>query len=186
MKRLPALAAAAVAVVLAVTGCGGGDTGSQTADQFNEADVAFAQQMIPHHQQAIQMAQHAEQRAASAEVKKLAGEIERAQDPEIQTMTGWLQAWGKEVPKDMAGMGHGGTDMPGMMSDQELNALEDASGATFDRMFLRMMIKHHEGAIQVVRTEQANGQNTDATTLAREIETAQTAEIGVMKRLLGT
>jgi uncharacterized protein (DUF305 family) len=98
MKRLPALAAAALAVTLTLAGCGDGDDGSQPADRFNGADVAFAQQMIPHHRQAIQMAQHVEQRAASAELKQLASEIEKAQEPEIQTMTGWLHAWGKDVP----------------------------------------------------------------------------------------
>jgi uncharacterized protein (DUF305 family) len=181
-----ALAAVAVAITLAPAGCGGDDTSQNTPEQFNDADVAFAQQMIPHHRQAIQMAQHAEQRAASAEVKKLAGEIEKFQDPEIRTMTGWLQAWGKEIPADTAHTGHGGSDMPGMMSDQEMNALQYASGVAFDRMFLQMMIKHHEGAIQMARTEQGNGQNTDAIALAKQIETDQTREIAVMNRLLGT
>jgi uncharacterized protein (DUF305 family) len=184
MKRLPALAAAALAVVLTLTGCGSDDAASPPADQFNDADVSFAQQMIPHHRQAIQMAQHAEQRASSAEVKRLAREIEKAQDPEIQTMAGWLQAWGQDVPEGTAHTGHGAADMPGMMSDQEMQALQDASGAAFDRMFLQMMIKHHDGAIQMARTEQANGQNADAIALARQIESAQTNEISVMKRLL--
>jgi uncharacterized protein (DUF305 family) len=182
MKSLPALAA--VAVALALTGCGGSNEGSQTAVQFNDADVSFAQEMIPHHRQAIQMAQHARQRAASAQVKKLAAEIEKAQDPEIQTMTGWLKAWGKDVPETMSGMGHGGADMTGMMSAEQMKGLENASGTQFDRMFLQMMIKHHEGAIEMAGTEQANGKNADATGLAKQIETAQTAEIRVMERLL--
>jgi uncharacterized protein (DUF305 family) len=184
MKRLPALAAVAVAVALALTGCGGSDEGSQSAAQFNEADVIFAQGMVPHHRQAIEMARVARQTAASTEVKKLAGEIEKAQDPEIQAMAGWLQAWGKDVPTASSGMGHGGVNMPAMMSAEEMKALENASGAAFDRMFLQMMIEHHQGAIEMAGTEQANGTNADATTLAKQIETAQTAEIGVMARLL--
>jgi len=184
MRKLPALAAVVVVIALALTGCGGSDEGSRTAPQFNDADVTFAQQMIPHHRQAIEMARLAQQRATSDEVKELAGEIEKAQDPEIQTMTGWLQAWGKDVPEDVSGMAHGGVDMPGMMSTDEMKALESASGTGFDRMFLQMMIRHHEGAIELARTEQANGKNGDAITLAKQIETAQTAEISVMERLL--
>jgi len=183
MRKLPALAAVAV-VVLALAGCGGNDGSSPASAQFNEADVTFAQGMIPHHRQAIEMAKVAQQRAAGADVKKLAGDIEKAQDPEIQTMAGWLRAWSKDVPTDTSGMQHGGMDMPGMMSADEMKALENASGATFDRMFLQMMIKHHEGAIEMARTEQTNGTNPEATALAKQIETAQTAEIGTMEQLL--
>jgi len=186
MTRLPALAAVVVAVALALTGCDGGEEGSRTAAQFDDADVTFAQQMIPHHRQAVEMARLAQQRAASPEVKTLAGEIEKAQGPEIQTMTGWLQAWGRNVPDDTSGMGHGGADMPGMMSAEEMKALENASGAAFDRMFLQMMIEHHQGAIDVAGTEQANGRSADAIALAKQIEAAQTAEISVMERLLGS
>jgi len=186
MRKLPALAAVSVAAVLALTGCGGADENSQTAPQFNDADVTFAQQMIPHHRQAIEMAKLAETRSDDPEVKKLANDIEMAQDPEIQTMTGWLEAWGKDVPVGMSGGGHGGAGMHGMMSAADMTSLEGAAGAVFDRTFLQMMIEHHEGAIQMARTEQANGKNADAIALAKQIETAQTAEIRVMRQLLGS
>jgi len=70
------------------------------------------------------------------------------------------------------------------MSAEEIKALGNASRAAFDRMFLEMMIEHHQGAIEMAGTEQANGRNADAITLAKQIETAQTAEISVMERLL--
>lgn len=186
MKKFSALAAATLAAALALAGCGGPDESPQTAAQFNDADVTFAQDMIPHHRQAIEMAMLADGRADRPEVKSLATDIERAQDPEIQTMTGWLEAWGEEVPEHASGMDHGGTDMPGMMSAEDMKALGQASGAAFDRMFLEMMIRHHEGAIQMARTEQANGKNADAIALAKQIEAAQTAEIATMRELPGS
>lgn len=82
------------------------------ASDFNDADVTFATDMIPHHRQAVEMAKLAETRAKSPEVKNLAVQILNAQDPEIQTMSGWLTAWGKPVPDDMSGMDMSGS-MPG-------------------------------------------------------------------------
>jgi uncharacterized protein (DUF305 family) len=192
--KLSALAGLALAGALLLAGCGGDDdtaTGRSTNDgattqAFNDTDVTFAQEMIPHHEQAIQMAKLASSRAASDEVKQLAAAIEAAQDPEIQAMTGWLQSWGEEVPEDMNSTGHGDMDMPGMMSDADMEELEQATDVGFDRMFLQMMIKHHQGAIEMARTEQANGRNPDAVALAKQIETAQTAEIATMQQLLGS
>jgi uncharacterized protein (DUF305 family) len=74
--------------------------------------------------------------------------------------------------------------MPGMMSDEDMTALEKATGAEFDQMFLTMMIEHHEGAIEMARTEQADGEYADAKALAEDIETAQTEEIQTMQGLL--
>ncbi len=182
MKRLPLLTAALAAAILALTGCGNDGDGSQSADQFNDADVTFAQQMIPHHQQAIMMAQLARERATSPDVKSLAANIEQAQDPEIQTMTDWLNAWGEELPEDMSM--DMSTDMPGMMSEEEMVEMEAASGAAFDQMFLTMMIEHHEGAVEMAQTQQAEGENPDAITLAEKIEADQTTEIATMKNLL--
>ena len=102
------LTAALVAASLLTLAACGNDDGSGSAAGHNDADVAFAQQMIPHHQQAVEMAQLAETRAESAEVKNVAAEIKAAQDPEIETMTGWLESWGEDVPdEDMSGMDHG-------------------------------------------------------------------------------
>lgn len=175
------------ASLLTLAACGSEDD-TDTSAGHNDADVTFAQEMIPHHQQAIEMAALAETRAESQEVKDLAADIEAAQDPEIDTMTGWLESWGEEVPKeDMSGMDHGdmsSEDMPGMMSEDEMTDMEGASGAEFDQMFLTMMIEHHDGAIEMAQTEQADGEYPDAVELAGNIETAQTAEIQTMQDLL--
>ena len=182
-KTLTAAILATALITLAA--CGGGSD-SDTAEGHNDADVTFAQQMIPHHQQAIEMAKAAETRAESQEVKDLAADIEAAQDPEIETMTGWLESWGEDVPDEgMSGMDHmSSDDMPGMMSEDDMTELEDATGAEFDQMFLTMMIEHHEGAIEMAKTEQADGESADAKALADDIETAQTAEIQTMQDLL--
>ena len=99
-------------------------------------------------------------------------------------MTSWLQEWGQPVPEDMSGMDMS-EDMPGMMSMEDMEELESLSGAAFDKQFLTMMIAHHEGAIEMAKTEQADGQNSDAITLAEQIEEAQTTEITTMNDLLG-
>ncbi|WP_327090768.1 DUF305 domain-containing protein [Nonomuraea sp. NBC_01738] len=146
---------------------------------FNDADVMFAQMMIPHHEQAVEMAELAESRASDQEIKDLAAKIKGAQDPEIQTMKSWLTAWGKPVPS--GGMNH---DMPGIMSASEMKELEAAKGAAFDRKFAKMMIAHHKGAVDMARTEQRDGTNPEAVALAKAIETAQQEEIAQMEKLL--
>lgn len=194
MRKTLATAAFLLAAALVLTACadnGDSDGAGEAGAQFNDADVTFAQQMIPHHQQAVEMAQLAQDRAASEEVKQLAEDIEAAQDPEIEQMTQWLEDWGQEVPSpsmdhgDMSGGDMGG-EMPGMMDDTDMSMLEEAQGAEFDTMFLEMMIKHHEGAIEMARTEQANGENPDALALAEKVETDQSAEIETIKQLLGS
>ena len=193
MKRRFSMIALALVAALALAGCGDArdntsSAGGPTNSSFNDADVKFAQSMIPHHQQAVVMAKMAESHASSPDVKSLAAKIEAAQGPEIATMTGWLKAWGKDVPSadGMGGMDHGagGDGMPGMMGESEMNDLDTATGSGFDRMFLTMMIEHHTGAIEMAKTEQADGQNQDAVALAKKIEADQTAEIAVMKDLL--
>ena len=87
----------------------------------------------------------------------------------------------------MSGMDHSGMDsMPGMMSADDMAELEDAQDATFDELFLTMMVEHHEGAVEMARAEQKDGKNADAVELAEEIEVAQTEEISTMRELLGS
>ncbi|MET7278945.1 DUF305 domain-containing protein [Kribbella sp. NPDC005582] len=160
-----------------------GSSTSQTGD-FNDADVAFATQMIPHHQQAVQMASMAGYSATTPEVKKLAAAIKAAQDPEIKTLSGWLASWGKPVPTP-SHSGHDMSDMPGMMTEEEMSDLGNTQGSMFDRMWVEMMIKHHLGAVTMAKTEQTTGKNADAIALAKKIETGQNAEIATMRRLLG-
>ncbi|MGN9911327.1 DUF305 domain-containing protein [Phytohabitans sp. LJ34] len=152
----------------------------------NDADVRFAQGMIPHHQQAVEMAELAGTRAANQQVKALAAKIAGAQAPEISVMTGWLATWGAPMPSTTEGGHDMGGSHAGMMSDADMAGLEKASGGEFDRMFLDMMIRHHEGALSMATAEQQQGQQPDAKALAKKIEADQTAEIQQMKTLLGT
>jgi uncharacterized protein (DUF305 family) len=125
------------------------------------------------------MAELAPERAADPEIKELAAKIKAAQDPEIQTMKGWLTEWGKAAPE--GGMGH---DMPGVMSEEDMTKLKAAKGAEFDKLFAQQMIAHHNGAIEMARTEQSGGSNPEAKELAKTIETAQQAEVEQLQKIL--
>ncbi|MFC5136761.1 DUF305 domain-containing protein [Actinomycetospora rhizophila] len=162
--------------------------------EHNEADMMFAQGMIPHHTQAITMSTQAAQRASSQEVKDLAARIEQAQGPEIEQMNQMLDAWGAPRPQPgstampgmpgMPGMPMADMPMPGMMGEAQMQQLAAQSGPAFDRMFLQMMIEHHTGAIQMAQSEQAQGLNPQAKDLAGLIVAAQQQEITEMQALL--
>ena len=210
--RLTGLAGALVAGGLLLAGCADDSSsdaaghGSMMSDgssaassstsaeaDHNDADVAFASGMIPHHESAITMAQMAQAQAADQRVKDLAARIEAAQAPEIETMSGWLADWGAAASSSatddgMDGMDHGGMDdgdMGGMdAGGMDTGALAGMSGAEFDRMFLTMMIEHHRSAVQMAEAEAADGQNVGAIALAESIRDNQTAEIAEMQQLL--
>ncbi|KOV98451.1 copper resistance protein [Streptomyces sp. NRRL B-1140] len=208
LARRAALVVATGAAAVVLAACGGdgadraaggaghGDAGSHSptgapssAGSHNAQDVAFAQGMIPHHRQALEMARLAGDRASSGAVKDLARRIEKAQDPEIRTMTGWLKTWGEDVPGgsgggvDHSGPGHSG--MPGMMGAEDMAGLEKLTGKAFDVQFLTLMVEHHEGAVEMARTEQSKGRHDRAKSMAEDIVTAQNAEIVEMNKLLG-
>ncbi|MGW0285419.1 DUF305 domain-containing protein [Streptomyces sp. NPDC003236] len=219
LRRTTALAAAATAAVV-LTACGSSDssspsghsghdmgamasagaraTASAAQGSHNAQDVSFAQGMIPHHRQAVAMAGLAPSRANSQQVKDLAAKIKQAQDPEINTMSGWLKGWGENVPdagmsgmesmpgmdhSSMSGMNH--SSMAGMMSDDDMDKLKDLSGDAFDKAFVQMMISHHQGAIEMAKTERAKGAYGPAKTMAKSIGTSQSAEITEMNKILG-
>lgn len=197
-RRIPSLLALAAVAALALSACGsdgghsmGGKTtaapsGAGAGAAFNEADVTFAQGMIPHHEQAVEMAEIAldPARGAGEGVRALATRIQAAQDPEIQLMRGWLTTWGRQELTDM-GDDHESHGMSGMMSADDMAELEQTSGAEFDRMWMEMMIAHHEGAVEMAGVVQAGGSAPEVRELAGEIITAQTAEIAEMTSLLG-
>ncbi|REK91857.1 DUF305 domain-containing protein [Streptomyces inhibens] len=157
---------------------------------FGDADVLFAQMMIPHHEQAVAMAELADGRAGDAEIKALAGDIEKAQGPEIREMKSWLKAWGKPVSGgSMPGMHHGShsmdsSGMSGMMSDKDMKELKAVKGKDFDRKFAQMMIAHHNGAIDMARNEQKNGKNATAKKLAEDVVKNQSTEVKKMNKIL--
>ncbi len=189
MKRsLFAVIFSVVGVALLVAGCGGG-----AAKDHNAQDVSFAQEMIPHHKQAVEMADLAATRASDPGVKALAARIKGAQDPEIQTMTGWLTSWGEPVTPAAGGGGMAGHNMGGssgstggmgMMTDAEMTSLEGSSGAAFDRQFLTMMTGHHNGAIDMAKTQLEKGKFEPAKQLATTIADGQQKEVAEMKTIL--
>ncbi len=203
--------ATAIAGAIALAGCGGsaGTAASGTSapaatvvdDDFNDADITFARDMIPHHQQAVVMSELAADRTSNADILALATEINAAQAPEIETMTGFLDAWGADAASptamemsgddmagdDMAGMDHGGPEgMEGMATDDELSALEGATDDEFDSFFLTLMIDHHRGAIAMAQVELDAGVNQQARELAADIIAGQQAELSTMEGLLST
>lgn len=204
--RTRALSAFALTLALGagLTACGDGTsdadaTAEVSTTEHNDADVAFATNMITHHAQALSMVDLTVKRDLDPEVRALAEDVRDAQGPEIETMADWLTKWGEDVPatmRDHVNSGHdmgdmsdtmddmGHDDMPGMMSADEMNELEDAPDSEFQDMWLQMMVEHHEGAIEMAKTEQADGQFKDAVDLAGQIVDAQKQEIETMKDVL--
>ncbi|MEU5694931.1 DUF305 domain-containing protein [Actinosynnema sp. NPDC020468] len=183
-----------VFAAFALAGCG-----ASTPVDHNDADVAFARGMLPHHQGAIDMAKLVEERSENPSVIALAKRIASTQGPEITTLTRWLTEW--DVPAqemahgDTKGNTHGDThgdtkgdtnsgtngDTQGGDESAELTPL---SGEVFDRRFLELMIKHHEGAISMASDELRDGRHTAAKALAQQVKDSQQAEITEMRGLL--
>ena len=196
MKKLALAAVALAAAALLFGACGSHDMGSmdtgsidtgdstpESAD-FNDADVIFAQMMIPHHQQAIEMSDIAldPNSQASAAIIALATQIKEAQDPEISQMKNLLTNWGKSM--EMGSMHHSSM-MDGMLSLEEMDTLGQLKGAEFDKAWAKGMIAHHEGAIAMANEVLANGKNSEILALANAVVSGQTAEIKTLKPLAG-
>ncbi len=189
--RRTALVTGVVAATLLLAGCGGSGAGHSvthgatgTTAPHNAADVAFATEMIPHHRQAVAMAQLVIDRGTTPAVQAVAQRIKAAQDPEITILGGFLTVFGQPVPMAGMDMSHGGHAATGMMSAEEMKQLEKASGKALEKSFLEMMVRHHQGAIDMSATEVRDGTYRPARELATAIRTAQTAEIGQLKALL--
>lgn len=199
---MPALstrvAAAAAALLLALTasscsqdaqdtdGYGGHDhsESSGAGDAAHDAeDLTFVTNMIPHHQQAVDLTQLLPTRTDDTAMIDLASRIAEEQTPEIQTMQAMLAQWGQEVDAQADHGEHEG--MAGMVDHATMTRLESLNGQEFDRLWLQSMIAHHQGAIEMARTEVNDGQNADATTLAEHVITAQESEIAEMTEMLG-
>ena len=196
MKKLALTAVALAAAALLFGACGSHDMGSmdtgsmdtgdstpESAD-FNDADVIFAQTMIPHHQQAIEMSDIAldPNSGASAAIVALATQIKGAQDPEISQMKNLLTTWGKSM--EMGSMHHSSM-MGGMLSLEEIDTLGQLKGAEFDKAWAKGMIAHHEGAIAMANEVLANGKNSEILALANAVVSGQSAEIKTLKPLAG-
>ncbi len=198
------MTAAAAAVLLGLSACTSDETdtasetttavettassGSSTTEQaeesaqHSEADVMFAQMMIPHHEQAIEMSDIILSKDdVPADVTSLAEEIKAAQGPEIAQLTDWLEQWGEPTQPEGMDMDMGGdhdmAQMEGMLSDEELQQLSDAPGPEAAELFLNQMIAHHEGAVAMAEDQVENGTYPPAVDLAQTI-------IDTMRQLL--
>lgn len=206
MKRITLITGLTLVTTLALAGCTGGtnteEVGSSTSTdsstsapgspgaseeisaEHNDADIMFAQMMIPHHEQAVQMSEILlAKEDLPTEVADYAQEVIDAQGPEIQRMNTMLEAWGAAPADSMDGMDHG-SGMSGMMSEEDLAALEDAEGTEAARLYLEQMTAHHEGAVEMAEQEVEQGQNPEAVDLAEQVIEAQVAEIEYMDTML--
>ena len=165
--------------------------GAALLADHNEADVNFLTGMIPHHMQALMMVDLAAGKPQSPEFAQLLADVQAAQAPEIDQMSGWLQEWGEPVPEMM--MDHGqagdmdaGDGMEGMLTGAEMTALAATEGDAFERAWLHAMVKHHRGAVKMAEAQLANGQHEGTLALAQAIVESQSAEIAYMRELLGS
>ncbi|HSJ24552.1 MAG TPA: DUF305 domain-containing protein [Longimicrobiales bacterium] len=161
---------------------------------YSQADVHFMAGMIPHHAQAVKMAALVPDRSSREDVKILAERMAVAQGDEIALIRQWLADNNEDVPPADAThhvMDHGGMQhamlMPGMLTDEEMAQLEAARGAAFDRMFLTLMIRHHEGAIIMVNDlfgAAGAAQDDFIYKFASDVFADQTTEIHHMQQIL--
>ena len=154
------------------------------------ADTQFMQHMIMHHAQAVEMAALIESHTENKEIRTLGARISKSQDDEIKFMKRWLAARGEPVAPamhQMHGMDHEML-MPGMLTAKQMDALKNAKGEEFDRLFLTGMIQHHNGALIMVKDPfdtAGAGQDAELFNFATDVDSGQRAEIKVMQNLLG-
>ncbi len=193
----PRVIGAAVAVAILLASCGGPSTPARTGPtgpslthdsqsvEHNAADVAFAEDMIPHHRQAVDMTAWVPSRSTNPDLLVMATHISSDQQAEILTMKGLLAQWGvQDAPDHDNSMDHMGMHIAGMVDGATLNKIQSLSGPSFDALWMTSMINHHQGAIAMAQTEIGQGRNSDAIKLAKMIIGAQQREIAQMNHLL--
>ena len=158
-------------------------------------DVEFMQGMIMHHAQAVEMVTLISERTQNKPLRLLGSRIGNSQTDEMKFMERWLEIRGMPtIPGSSSAGPHGHTGpamphlMPGMLSPEQMEALREAKGAEFDRLFLTGMIQHHEGALTMVAELFATagaGQDAELFNFATDVDSGQRAEIKSMKTLLG-
>jgi uncharacterized protein (DUF305 family) len=186
----------AAAAIIVLASCSGpatsertGPTPSATHDsqsaEHNAADIAFAEDMIPHHRQAVEMTAMVPSRSTNPDLLVMATHIWSDQQAEILTMKGLLAQWGvQDAPSDENPMGHSRMHIAGMVDDATLNTIQSLSGPPFDALWMTSMISHHQGAIAMAQNEIDQGRSPDAIKLAKMIISAQQREIAQMNHLL--
>ena len=190
-----------IAVTVLLVGCSGGNhrdaegtaevaaTAATDREAYNNADVTFAQGLVPHQHGTLALVQLAPGRAGDPRVVQLATRVEAAQQSQVDAMIQWLQEWGEPLPEEAELGDHGPVDLSderamGGVSDQELAAASATTGAQFDRQFLTLMLEQHRTAVDMAQAEMAAGSYPEAVALAREMEQTQTVEIDEMESLL--
>lgn len=165
----------------------GSEVSALEAPTFGEADVRFMHGMIGHHAQALEMIELLRTRTESDDIRKLALRIELSQADEIRMMQDWLKSRGQSLPDPHAHHMDGAKLMPGMLSAGEMASLAAARGREFDRLFLELMIKHHEGALVMVRelfASEGAAQESEIYAFASDVEADQAMEIARMRAML--
>ena len=173
------IAAALVVSTASLAGCSNplDSLAGAVTSQFGGTEVMFAQMMIKHHEQALEMGKLAASHAFSPEVKTLAADIVAEQGPEITKMKSWLTEAGASLD-----MGHM-MSMDGLLSTAQMAALKEATGKTFDKLFLSGMIAHHQGAIVMAKTV-VGSSNPEVAALGEAVIASQTKQIELMQSLL--
>ena len=165
----------------------------------DSVDVGFAQDMSVHHQQAVQMASWERDHTTDPALKQLAFDIETTQLQQIGRMQGWLALWGAATDPPggrhmawMAGADHAhgtgpsaGVDvMPGMATSEQLRALRAASGPQLDVLFLQLMLRHHQGGVEMLRYGADHASVPEVRNLAAQMLSSQTSESEYLGQLL--
>ena len=182
-----------VVTALVLAACGGDDGGgapettpsaassrgtTASGETWNEADVAFAQMMIPDHQMVAQMATLAQKKATTKELKALSQRMKTGQTRAAEKLTGWLSAWGQPTTAT------GKMDMPGAMSEQDMAMLTSMKkGMHFDMMFAQMMAEHHKGVLTMAEDELANGKNPEAKAMATSMVKTLKTQVGGLEAI---
>ncbi len=163
-------------------------------------DVEFMQGMIMHHAQAVEMTDMIAERTDNRDIRLLGERISKSQSDEMAFMVRWLEARGQATEMKMSGgdshssHSHGSTQaapthqMPGMLSPKQMEELKAATGTTFDMLFLKGMIQHHEGALVMVKDlhdSPGTAQDAELFNFASDVDSGQRAEIKSMQNLLG-
>jgi uncharacterized protein (DUF305 family) len=166
----------AVGAILAPNGANA-STHAKSLQNLGMNEIMFAQMMIPHHEQAISMSETALKKSRNQAILKLSNQIKSLQGTEKSQLAYWLKATDSSMTMDHD------MQMSGMLTTKELASLKRLTGTQFDRAFLQLMIKHHQGAIEMLDLI-SDSKNMEAKALAKAINSAQSKEITSMKLLL--
>jgi uncharacterized protein (DUF305 family) len=198
------VAALVVVIAAGLVALGGGlavalGIGRTETPAADSVDAGFARDMSRHHLQAVEMANLALTRSQDADVQRLAFDISSTQTNQVGRMQGWLTLWGLPLTggdpmswmADGAMAGHhmadpatDGAVMPGMATETELGQLRSLSGTPFDVLFLQLMIRHHQGGLEMAQYGQQHAGEAVVRRLARAIAETQTAETTTMEQML--